>query len=165
MSVGSVLIGLHATRSDGRGVTAAEFLAPLAIRPGEVEAAEADGGAWTAGIVRFSVVRYRDFDHVDCSVDGGAQSLAFVAGIAQAFGNVANFLDQRPTEITTSMRAAGLALQLFVEVRMDDDQMDLEFPPKLLAACSRHGIGMYLISNDIPAHEVWAARQAEIEGD
>jgi len=38
-----------------------------------------------------------------------------------------------------------------------DDQMEIEFPPKLLAACGRHGIGVYLISNDISAAEVLAA--------
>ena len=37
MSVGSVLIGLQASRKDGRGVTSGEFLAPLNIKRGEVE--------------------------------------------------------------------------------------------------------------------------------
>jgi len=38
--------------------------------------------------------------------------------------------------------------------------MEIEFPPELLAACGRHGIGVYLISNDISAAEVLAARQS-----
>jgi len=44
MSVGSVLIGLQASRTDGRGVTSGEFLAPLKIHPGEVATTQADGG-------------------------------------------------------------------------------------------------------------------------
>jgi hypothetical protein len=161
MSVGSVLIGLQASRSDGRGVTTAEFIAPLAIRPGEVEATRAEGGAWASGMVYFAVVRYSDFDHVDKTADAGAQSEAFFAGVVEAFRAAGRFLDRRSPAVLAAMRAAGLALRMFVEVRMDQDQMELEFPPELLAACGRHGLGVYVISNDIPAHEVWAARQAE----
>jgi hypothetical protein len=160
MSVGSVLIGLQASgRSDG--VTSAEFLDPLNIQPGEVEAVRADAGPWASGMVYFAVVRYSDFTHVDKSADGGAQSIAFEAGIAEAFQSVGRFLDQRSPAVTAAMRAAGLSLRLFVEVRMDQDQMELEFPPELLAACGHHALGVYVISNDVPAHEVWAARRAE----
>ena len=48
MSVGSVLIGLQASRRDGLGVTSGEFLVPLNIQPSEVEATSADGGSWAA---------------------------------------------------------------------------------------------------------------------
>jgi hypothetical protein len=58
------------------------------------------------------------------------------------------------------MREAGLSLRLFVDVRMDQDQMELEFPPALLAACGRHRLGIYVISNDIPAAAVLAAGTA-----
>ena len=77
-----------------------------------------------------------------------AQSIAFEAGIAEAFRAAGRFLDSRQPEVTAAMRAAGLELRLFVEVRMDQDQMELEFPPELLAACGRHGLGVYVISND-----------------
>jgi hypothetical protein len=48
------------------------------------------------------------------------------------------------------LRAKGLSLRLFVEIRMDQDQMELELPPELLTACGRHGLGIYVISNDTP---------------
>jgi hypothetical protein len=152
MSVGSVLIGLQASRGRG-GVSAAEFLDPLAIQPGKVEATRADGGAWTSGMIYFAVIRLSDFADVDTSDDAGAQSIAFEADIAKAFRTVARFLDARPPTVTAKMRAAGLSLRLFVEVRMDQDQMELEFPPELLSACGRHSLRTYVISNDIPAHE------------
>jgi len=53
MSVGSVLIALQASHRDGQGVTSGEFLKPLNIKPGEVEATRADGGAWASGMVYF----------------------------------------------------------------------------------------------------------------
>lgn len=158
MSVGSVLIGLQASRADGRGVSSAGFLVPLAIEHDEVEATRAEGGAWAAGMVFFAVVRYRDFAHVDTSADAGAQSIAFEDGVANAFRAAGRFLDRRAPSITTKMRTIGLKLRLFVDVRMNHDQMELELPPELIAACGRHGLGIYVISNDIPAVEVVKAQ-------
>jgi len=160
MAVGSVLIGLQASRRDGRGVTTGEFLAPLNIQPGEVEATQADGGAWASGMVYFAIVRFSAFAHVDTTADAGAQSEAFFAGIAEAFRGTGRFLDRRSPEVTAGMRAAGLSLRLFVEIRMNQDQMELAFPPEFLCACGRHGLGVYVISNDISAAEILAARQA-----
>ncbi len=159
MSVGSVLIVLQASRRDGKGVTTAKFLTPLAIQPGETQGTRADGGAWASGTVYLAVVRFHDFDHVDCTADAGAQYIAFEAAVGEAFQAAGRFLDQRPPAVTAKMRAAGLSLRIFVDVRMDQDQMELEFPPELLAACGRHGLGIYVISNDIPAADVLAARQ------
>ena len=153
------MITLQASREDGRGVTGSEFLAPLNIQVSEVEATRADGGAWASGMVYFAVVRYSEFAGVDSTVDAGAQSEAFFAAVVDAFRTTAGFLDRRQPEVTAGLRAAGLSLRLFVEVRMDQDQMELEFPPELLAACGRHGLGIYVISNDIPAAEVLAANQ------
>lgn len=147
MSVSSVLIGLQASGRPG-GVSSTEFLTPLNIQLGEVEATRADGGAWAAGIVCFAVVRYSAYDHVDKSGDAGAQSIAFEAGVAEAFRMAGRFLDERSTAVTAAMKSAGLSLRLFVEVRMDQNQMELTFPPELLAACGRHGLGVYVISND-----------------
>jgi hypothetical protein len=161
MAVGSVLVGLQASCKDGRGVTSGEFLGPLNIQPGEVEATRADGGPWASAMVYFAVVRSSDFAHVDTSVDAGAQSEAFFAAVVEAFRTAARFLDRRPAEVVARLVTTGLSLRLFVEVRMNQDQMELEFPPELLVACGRHALGAYIISNDIPAAEVWAAQQTE----
>jgi hypothetical protein len=147
MAVGSVLIGLQASGGP-EGVTTDEFLVPLNIQPGEVEDKRADSGAWASGMLYFATVRYSGFAHVDKSDDAGAQSLAFDAGVAEAFQAATRFLDRRVPSVTARMREAGLKLRLFVEIRMDQDQMELAFPPELLAACGRHNIGVYTISND-----------------
>jgi hypothetical protein len=160
MSVGSILIGLQASRRDGENIPTAVFLTPFAIKPGEVESAVADAGEEAGGMIYFAVVRHSDFAHVDKSADAGAQSEAFFSGIGNAFRATARFLDQRSPAITASIRGAGVALRIFIEIRMDQDQMELELPCEFLAACGRHGLGVYVISNDIPAGEVWAASQA-----
>lgn len=147
MAVASVLIGLQAS-GGARGVTAAEFLAPLAIQPGEAKAARADGGPWASGMVYFAVVRQSEFAQADMSADTGAQSEAFHAGVVEGFRAAGRFLNRRSPEVTAAMRASGLALRVFVEVRMDQDQMELELPPDLMAECGRHGLGVYVLSND-----------------
>lgn len=156
MAVGSVLIALQASRPDGSGVTSAEFLGPLDIKPGEVEGARADGGPWASGMVYFSIVRETDFAHVDTASDAGAQSEAFYRTVIDAFRDVGRFLESRPSETTAKMRATGLSMRIFVDVRMDQDQMELELPPEFLAACGRHGLPIYVISNDVPAAEFLA---------
>jgi len=135
----------------------AEFLEPLKIRPVKSRVVHADAGTWANGLVYFAIIRYSAFAHVDTSVDAGAPSEALFAGVVEAFRVAARFLDQRPPSITAAMRAQGLSLQVFLDVRMVQDQMQLE-APEILAACGRHGLGVYAISNDIPAAEVLEAR-------
>lgn len=160
MSVGSVLIGLQASHEDGDNISTAAFLTPFAIKSGEIESVVADAGEWASGMIYFAVVRHSDFANVDKSADAGAQTEAFFAGVENAFCATARFLDQRSPAITASVRDAGLSLRLFIEIRMDQDQMELELPPEFLAACGRHGLGVYVISNDIPAGEVCDESQA-----
>src|SRR5687768_10579319 len=147
MAVLSVLIALQASRKDERGVSSAEFLDPLKIEPGEVEGTRADAGAWASGVVYFAVVRESDFAHVDTLDDAGAQSEAFFAGLVDAFRAMARFLDRRSPHVTSAMRASGLSLQLIVEPRMNENQLELEFPPELLTACGRHDLKIYVITN------------------
>lgn len=160
MSVGSVLIGLQASRTDGDNISTAAFLTPFVIKPGEVESTTADAGEEAGGMIYFAVVRHSDFAHVDKSADAGAQSEAFFAGIGNAFRTTARFLDQRSPAITDSVRGVGIELRMFISIRMDQDQMELDLPSEFLAACGRYGLGVFVISNDIPAAEVWAASQA-----
>jgi hypothetical protein len=147
MAVGSVLIGLQASGRE-HGVSAEDFIDPLKIHPGEVEATRADCGAWASGMVYFAVVRQSDFSHIDTSADAGAQSEAFHAGVVEGFRAAGQFLSKRSPAVTRAMRASGIKLRLFIEVRMDQDQMELELPPEFLAACGMHGLGAYVISND-----------------
>jgi hypothetical protein len=142
-------------------VTSGDFLRPLGIQAAEVVDTVADRGEWAAGMVYFAVIRFSDFANVDTSTDAGAQFEAFFAAIVEAFRKTGQFLDRRSPEITAAMRASGHSLRIFVDIRMDVDQMELELPPELLAACGRHSLGVYIISNDIPADEVLAAGQGQ----
>ncbi|MES2572030.1 MAG: hypothetical protein V4710_18490 [Verrucomicrobiota bacterium] len=124
-----------------------EFLLPLGIQPGEVESAVADRGPWQSGLVYFSSIEFSEIHH-NTSADAGARSEAFYARVHEAFLNTSRFLARRSPGITETMRAAGLSLRFFIELDMDQDQMEIELPPELLTACSQHHLGIHLISND-----------------
>jgi len=144
--VGSVLIGLQASQGDGRAVTSSGFLAPLHIdERDQVESTRADGGAWASGMVYFPVTRLSTF------ANEAEPHEAFSIGVRKALLAAAEFLDRRSPEVISALRAAGLSLRLFIDVRMNQDQMDLELPPEFLATCGRHRLGVFMISNDIHA--------------
>ncbi len=149
MAVGSVQICLTGSFRDDRGVTTERFLTPLNIQPDEeVESSRADGGKWQSGVVYFPVTRLRDFATAE------EPSEAFFAQLKQRLLAIARFLDNRPPAVTVALRSSGMELRLIIDVWMDQDQMELELPPELLAACSRHGLPVYIISNDFSAAEV-----------
>jgi hypothetical protein len=146
MAVGSVLVALQASAAAGRGTRPEDFVLPLQILDGDgvASARAVEGGS---SIVEFSAVRLRDFQHDD------EPSAAMFRYLDQAFELAAGFLNRRAPELFAAFRASGLQVRLFVDVWMDQDQMELTFPPHLIAACARQGIGIFLISNDIPAAE------------
>jgi hypothetical protein len=147
--VGSILVGLQASFPDGREVAAGDFLVPLQIRPvDEVEATRADGGEWAAGMIYFPVTRLSAFVHE------AEPHEVFAKELRRALLVAAAFLDRRPTTVLDELRSTGLALRLFIDVRMDQDQMELNLPHELVAACGRHQLGVFVISNDIAADEI-----------
>lgn len=42
----------------------------------------------------------------------------------------------------------GLSINVFVDLWIDQDQLDLSFPPEFLFACGKAGLGIEIISND-----------------
>jgi hypothetical protein len=46
------------------------------------------------------------------------------------------------------LRQRQVKMRILVDVRIDQDQFELELPPELTACCGRARLGIYLISND-----------------
>jgi hypothetical protein len=108
-------------------------------------------------MVYFATVRLSSFADVDDSTDPGAPHEAFFAATVDAFRATARALERRPPAVLAAMRERGLSLRLFVELRMDQDQMELSLPPELLLACGQHDLEIHIISNDISVAEALAA--------
>lgn len=61
---------------------------------------------------------------------------------------VARFLDRRTPQKIQRLTSQGMSLRVLIEIRIDQDQMELSLPPALLSACGRHAIEILIISND-----------------
>jgi hypothetical protein len=153
MAVGSFLIAIQASYADGRPVTRAEFINPLHITAADpVEHTDADGGQWQSGLVYFPLSRLSEFKGKDEPHE------KLFAKLEEVQKRIATFLDGRDPAIFEQMRRSGMKICIFIDVRMNQDQMELPLEASFIAACGRHGLPIFVISNDISAAEALAAR-------
>ena len=132
MSTLAVTFEFQAYRHDAPPITDAEFLIPLAIAPGEAEAAWSWQEPWGGAGVRIAALRSKrpvsngEFDH----------------WAADAFGAVVRFLNGRPSGAYDRLRAAGLNLRLCVDVVYVGDSPIVDWPPEVYAVCENHDLGL-----------------------
>ena len=155
MGMFSLMIMLQSSSIDTRGVTYSEFVEPLKLVPEDpiesTEYADAPTDRYRAANVIFPIIRLSAFDHAAEPYE------AFGAAVQELLASITQFLDQRPTHVFDNLRDRGLKLRIFIEPRIDQDQMEFAFPVDFLAACARQKLGVYLITNDISAAEAIAA--------
>jgi hypothetical protein len=150
LSVFSVLSALQATGGRG-GVRRADFVTPLAIGADDpVEHVHVPETAWSSGLVQFPIVRLSECQSAGDAVEAADE---FFARVQRVLRGAAGFLNRRETAVFEGMRAKGLSVCVFVDLRMDQDQFDFELPAEFVRACGRQGLGISLTSNDISAEE------------
>lgn len=129
----AVTFEFQAYRYDAPPITDAEFLTPLAIAPGEVEAAWSWKERWGGAGVRIATAR-SEHPVADAEFDNWA---------AEAFGAVVRFLNGRPAGVYDRLRAAGLVnMRLAADVVYVGDFPIVDWPPEMYAACRQHDIGL-----------------------
>jgi hypothetical protein len=136
----AVTFEFQAYRYDAPPITDAEFLVPLAIAPGEVEAAWSWKERWGGAGVRIATARSEQ-PVGDAEFDGWA---------ADTCRAVVRFLDGRPAGALDRLRAAGLVnLHLSADVLYVGEFPIVDFPPEVYAACRRCDIG-FVSSWELP---------------
>lgn len=153
MAVLSFLIAIQASYSDGRAVTRAEFIDPLDIGESDpIEHTEAEREWGTSGLVYFPLSCISEFkgQHEPAEM--------LFAKLREVQNRAAAFLDARDAAVFERMRDLGMKVRIFIDVRMDQDQMDLPLEAPFVAACGKHRLPIYVTSNDISAAEVLAAQ-------
>ena len=80
--------------------------------------------------------------------DAEEPSEAFAAEFEQRLIAVADWIDKQPKALFGTLRKAGFSTDLLFTGWIDGDQMDLDLPPKLLAACGKLGLKISIITND-----------------
>ena len=132
MPILSVTYEFIAYRHDAPPITDEEFLAPLALAPGEVEAAWSWKERWGGAGVRIVTAR-SEHPVADAEFDRWAADASYA---------VVRFLDNRPAGAFDRLRAAGLVnIHLRTDVVYVGDFPIVDWPDELYAAVRRHGIG------------------------
>ncbi len=142
MAVQGISVSLRGHYADGRNVTAAEFLTPLQLSPSEkIVEAVADRGKWKSALVVLSRRRIADYKDVPEPHE------ALAAAIRSDFEQAAGWLDAHHAGIGM-MRREGLEVDLFLDLWIDEDQLELSCPSSLLLTCGRLGLTIEMITND-----------------
>jgi hypothetical protein len=143
MSVQKVSISLQAYHTDGGNVTQEEFITPLAIiGTDKIVRILSDRGKWLSGLVVFLNTNISEFSL------SPEPDEPFANHITSTLEYVAQWLGERPPEAIQILKRNGLELALFIDLWIDQDQMEFSLPPSLLLACGRLGIKIELITND-----------------
>lgn len=142
MAVQEISVSLRGYYADGRNVTASAFLTPLALSQSDkVAEVLCDRGQWQSALVVLSRRRVADYEHEP----EPHESLA--AAIRSDFEFAAQWLEAHGPGIQ-KIRNDGLETDLFLDLWIDEAQLELSYPPSLLQACGRLGLAIEMISND-----------------
>lgn len=75
-------------------------------------------------------------------------SESFAAELETRLTKAAGWLNKQPDSLFKSLRKSGYSTELLFTGWIDCDQMDLDLPPALLAACGKHGLKISIVTND-----------------
>ena len=142
---------LGCSRSDrsGDNITAEDFAGMLSLSAEDTVTGTYSGlGRWRGSSVEFSPVLLSEFEAAEEPTE------VYTSAVRLHLLSVAAFLDRQSTSTFDHFREAGLHVYIYLEVRMDQDQMQLNLPVKFLASCARLGLGIEMISNDISMAEL-----------
>ncbi len=142
MAVQGISVSLRGHYGDGRNVTAAQFLDPLQLaRSEKIVEAVADRGKWKSALVVLSRRRVADYKDV------AEPHEALAAAMQSDFEQAARWLEGHHAGIET-MRREGLTVDLFLDLWIDEDQLELSYPSSLLLTCGRLGLRIEMVTND-----------------
>ena len=78
---------------------------------------------------------------------GDARHDAFDDAVVQRLRAVGAWVMPRAPAVR-ALASAGVAVELLIELWLDQDQLDLHLPVELLAALGAAGVGVYVLSNE-----------------
>ncbi|MCL4806864.1 MAG: hypothetical protein KJ062_03570 [Thermoanaerobaculia bacterium] len=146
MAIKYAWVGLRATPQGGSGVTSLGFLDLLGAAVGVdgVVAVTADRGVGYSALISFFEGREEDFP----GVDDLSPAAALEDAIGIALASAARWLSARPADLFERLAGSGLNVDLFLDLWIDQDQLELRLPADLLLACGQRGLPISTITND-----------------
>ncbi len=142
MAVAWLTVDLRVWHSDGEQVPDRAFLGKLKPVARIAVKKHRSREAWESARVTLVSVQADKFDTKD------EPSEAFAAAVRKKLLNAAKWLDGQPSALFAGLLDAGYEADVFIESWIDQDQFEVELPPKFIAACGRVGLGVSLLTND-----------------
>lgn len=140
MALQTASVSLRTYFEDGRSVTG-DHLSKLALNHEAILEAIADRGPWQSALV---VLARRNSEDYEGEADP-QERLGEV--LRQDLERAAAWLEEQSEGIDT-LRAAGLQVDVLVDLWIDQDQLDWSFPGPFLLACGQTGLPIRMVTND-----------------
>ena len=124
-------------------LTGSDFIVPLGLLETDKILEISEGGiSGQSSCVVFFNSSINDFS------DESEPDDALHSAIQDAFEYITNWVEQRDAKTWIGFQEKGLKVQVFIDMWIDQDQVEMKFSPKFLLACSKNGIGIEFITND-----------------
>ena len=123
----------------GRALTDADFLQHLQVGAREIDRTSAPGRTNRVVLLKAA---FRDFEGPIDAPDH------FAAYVERGFADAATWLAEQPVAVFESFTARGLELNVFIDMWIDGNQMNLELPPAFLRECGLRGVRLHAYTNE-----------------
>jgi hypothetical protein len=142
MAITAIKIVLRGSKAFPDKVYSRDFVEPLYITS---EHGFSSVGA-EAGLGSTAVINLFRSSISDCTQEGAYD--LFEKELNNAFAMIAEWLGRQPENAFRHFQDVGIRVTLLVNLWIDNDQLDLEFPPSLLLICGKSNINIVVISNE-----------------
>lgn len=141
MAIQTASVSLRAYFTDGRNVTGDLFLRGLTIDHEAIVETVADRGPWQSALLVLARRQSVDYE----GEDDPQERLEEV--LRQDLERAGAWLANQGAGIA-ALRSAGLDVDVFVDLWIDQDQVDWSFPASFLLACGQVGLAVRMVTND-----------------
>lgn len=143
MSIISLDVLLHCYHKDGHNIKHDDFIGLLeGITDSCVSDSVADNGEDAASYLVLLSLNVSQFEREEEPYE------AFSAEMTHGFELMAEWLNKQSSEVFEKLRNNDFKVSLFIDMWIDQDQLQLSLPARLLSSCARLEIGIEAISND-----------------
>lgn len=141
MAIQTASVSLRAYFPDGRNVTGDLFLRGLAADHEAIVEAVVDRGPWQSALLILARRHSQDYE-------GEADPQERLGEVLRQDLERAGAWLAEQGEGIASLRSAGLDVDVFVDLWIDQDQLDWSFPPAFVLACGQSGLSIRMVTND-----------------
>lgn len=140
MALQTASVSLRAYFEDGRSVTG-DHLSNLALSHEAIVETIADRGPWQSALVILARRNSEDYG-------GEADPQERLGEVLRLDLERAAAWLQGQSDAIASLSATGLRVDVFVDLWIDQDQLDWSFPRAFLLACGQAGLPIRMVTND-----------------